>query len=91
MTSLEANRKDKPNGVVTGRVLHDGTTGLAVKTHTRIRDQVRSPIASDLKRAMREKADLQQPTFALTAVVSEAHQQVPVHPDCDIFTCAVVS
>ena len=29
---------------------------------------------------MRDKADVQQPTFALTADVSEAHRQVPVHP-----------
>ena len=29
---------------------------------------------------MREKAQLQQPTFALTADVKEAHRQVPVHP-----------
>ena len=61
---LAANRKDKPNGVVTARVLHDG---LAVNTRTRIRDQERSLIASDLKRAFRE-----QPTFTLTADVSEA-------------------
>ena len=32
--SLAANRKDKPNGVVTARVLHDGTSGLAVNTRT---------------------------------------------------------
>ena len=29
---------------------------------------------------MREKAELGQPTFALTADVSEAHRQVPIHP-----------
>ena len=81
IASLGANRKDKPNGVVTARVLHDGTNGLAVNTRTRIRDQERSPIASDLKRGMREKADMQQPTFALTADVCEAHRQVPIHPD----------
>ena len=67
---------------MTARLLHDGANGLAVNTHTRIRDKERSPIASDLKRAMREKADMQQPTFALTADVSEAHRQVLVHP-CD--------
>ena len=32
IASLGANRKDKPNGVVTARVLHDETNGLAVKT-----------------------------------------------------------
>ena len=29
---------------------------------------------------MREESDMQQPTFALTADVSEAHRQVSVHP-----------
>ena len=80
VASLGAQRKDKPNGEVSARVLFDGTHGLAVNTRTRIRDQERSPIAADLKRAMREKAQLQQPTFALTADVKEAHRQVPVHP-----------
>ena len=55
-------------------------SGLAVNTRTRIRDQERSPIAADLKRAMKEKAELGQRTFALTADVSEVHWQVPVHP-----------
>ena len=46
--SLGAQRKDKP----------DGTQGLAVNTRTRIRYRGRSPIAADLKRAMKEKAEL---------------------------------
>ena len=79
VASLGAQRKDKPNGVISARVLFDGTHGLAVNTRTRICDQERSPIAADLKRAMKEKAELGQPTFALTADVSGAHQQVPVH------------
>ena len=79
VASLGAQRKDKPNGVVSARVLFDGTHGLAVNTRTRVRDQERSPIASDLKRTMRGKAELGQPTFALTADVSEAHRQVPIH------------
>ena len=59
-------------------------------TCTRIRDQERSPIAADLKGAMREKAELGQPTFALTADVSEAHRQVPVHPsDWHFLGCQV--
>ena len=70
VASLGAQRKDKPDGVVSARVLFDGTHGLAVNTRTRIRDQERSPIAADLERAMKEKAELDQPTFALTADVS---------------------
>ena len=80
VASLGAQRKDKPNGVVSARVLFDGTHGLAVNARTRVRDQERSPTASDLKRAMREKAELGQPTFALTADVSEAHRQISIHP-----------
>ena len=82
VASLGANRKDKPNGVVTARVLFDGTNGIHVNKRTRIRDQERSPIAADLKRAMREKARVGERTFALTADVSEAHRQVPI-AECD--------
>ena len=72
VASLGANRKDNRNGVVTARVLFDGTTGIHVNKRTRTRDQEISPIAADLKRAMREKAR------AGEAGVSEAHRQVPV-------------
>ena len=54
VASFGANRKDKPNGVVTARVLFDGTHGISVNNRTTIRDQERTPVASDLKRAMRE-------------------------------------
>ena len=80
VASLGANRKDKPSGEVSARVLFDGTHRLLVNTRRRIRDQERSPVASDLKRAMREKASQNEPTFALTADVSEAHRQIRIHP-----------
>ena len=80
VSSLGAIRKDKPDGVATTRVLFDGTKGLTVHTLTRIRDQERAPIAADLKRAMREESKHDEVTYALTAEVSEAHRQVPVHP-----------
>ena len=51
------------------RVLFDGTNGLSVNTRTRLRDQERAPVAADLKRAMREKAKLDEMTFALSADV----------------------
>ena len=81
VASLGANRKDKPNGEVSARVLFDGTHGLSVNRRTRIRDQERAPTASDLKRALREKAKLGELTFALSADISEAHRQVPIHPE----------
>ena len=78
---LGAKRKGEPGGKATARVLFDGTHGLSVNCRTRLRDQERAPIAADLKRTMREKAKLDELTFALTADVTEAHRQVPVHPD----------
>ena len=81
IASLGAQRKEKPGGVITARVLFDGSNGIYVNRRTRIRDQERSPIASDIKRLMREKSQLNQRSFSLTADVSEAHRQVPIHPD----------
>ena len=81
IASMGAQRKEKPGGVITARVLFDGSNGIYVNWRTRIRDQERSPIASDIKRLMREKSQLNQRSFSLTADVSEAHRQVPIHPD----------
>ena len=57
VASLGAQRKEKPGGEVTARVLFDGTNGIFFK-RTKVRDQERSPIAADVKRAMRERAAL---------------------------------
>ena len=82
IASLGANRKDRPNGEV--------TNGLSVNTKTRLRDQERSPISSDIKRAMREKASRGLSTFALTADVKEAHRQIPIGPrDWHLLGCQV--
>ena len=54
IASLEAVRKDKPSGVVTARVLFDGTHDIAIHTRTRMRDQERGLIGSDIQRVMRE-------------------------------------
>ena len=78
IASLGANRKEKPGGEVSARVLFDGTNGIAVNSRTRIRDQERAAIAADSKRSMREKASRGLRTLALTADVSEAHRQVPI-------------
>ena len=67
--------------LVVARVLFDGSNGIYVNRRTRIRDQERSPIASDIKRLMRQRSQLNQRTFSLTADVTEAHRQVPIHPD----------
>ena len=50
VASLGAQRKDKPGGIVSTRVLFDGTNGNFVSTSTHLRDQERAPVAPDLKR-----------------------------------------
>ena len=81
IASFGAQRKEKPGGKITARVLFDGMHGPCVNSRTRLRDQERAPIPADLKRTMREKAKIDELTFALTADVTEAHRQVPFHPD----------
>ena len=56
VASLWAMRKEKRGGVIIARVLFDGSNGIPVNRRFRTRDQERSPVASDLKRFMREKA-----------------------------------
>ena len=63
VASLGAQKKDKPGGAVTARILFDGTHGIDVNTHIRIRDQERAPIAADVKRFLREKSTHGTPTF----------------------------
>ena len=75
VASLGAMRKEKPAGVISARVLFDGSNGIPVNRRIRIRDQERSPVALDLKRFMREKACRGEQTFSLTADVTEAHRQ----------------
>ena len=90
IASLGAQRKEKPGGKVSARVLFDGTHGLCVNTRTRVRDQERAPIAADLQRSMREKAKVDELTFALSADVTEAHRQVLIHDDWHYLGCQVI-
>ena len=53
-----------------------------VDERTRLRDQQRAPTAAHLVRSVREKARGGLQTFALTADVAEAHQQILV-AECD--------
>ena len=73
-------KKDKPRGIVSARVLFDGTNGISVNSRTRIGDPDRAPIATDLKRVVREEARQGERTLALTAGVAEAHRQIPIEP-----------
>ena len=78
---LGAQRKEKTGGIVSARVLFDGTNGNCVNTFAHLRDQERAPVALDLKRRLREIAKSGEVTFGLTADDKEAHRQVPVRPD----------
>ena len=90
VASLGAMRKEKPGGVISARVLFDGSNGILVNRRIRTRDQERSPVASDLKRFMREKARCGEQTFSSTADVTEAHRQVPVDKrDWHLLGCQV--
>ena len=46
MAFVGASRKDKPNGVVTARVLFDGTNGISINIRTRIKVYGRSARAN---------------------------------------------
>ena len=72
IASLGAQRKEKPGGKVSARVLFDGTHGLCVNTRTRLRDQERAPIAADLKRSMREKAKVDEPLWSHVNLMAHA-------------------
>ena len=63
------------------RVLFKSTKSKNASTTTHLRDQERSPVATGLKRSMREKASRAEPTFDLTADVKEAHRQASIHRD----------
>ena len=96
-TALEAIKMDTPLGAAfladkAIDVLNDqaGRSALETYRRKRIRDQERAPIAADLKRSMREKAQNGLKTLALTADDSEAHRQVPIDerdwhpPSCQV-------
>ena len=53
------------------RVVHDGTHGVAVNSAIRVRDQIRSPGAGELRTLLQE---LQGPCFGLTGDVTRAHR-----------------
>ena len=79
VASMGAVKKEK-DGVISARVVFDGTNGSYVNNSTHLRDQETSPVAGDIKRFMREKARVGEPTFGLTADIKEAHRQIPIHP-----------
>ena len=57
------------------RVIHDATHGLAINSRIKVQDQIRSPMAGDLKRAMQV---LPGACFVLSGDVARAHRLVKV-------------
>ena len=57
------------------RVIHDATRGLAINSRIKVQDQIRSPMAGDLKRAVQA---LPGACFVLSGDVARAHRLVKV-------------
>ena len=74
----------------TARVLLDGTRSVPINSRIRVRDQERSPIAADLKRALRQRSARKESSMAITADIKEAHRLVPIShhnwamPECQL-------
>ena len=82
--------KTSPAGSYQHAYSSTGPTALPSTAETRSRYQERAPLAADLKRVMWETARLGEKTFALTADVTEAHGQIPIHPrDWHLLGCQI--
>jgi hypothetical protein len=90
MTDIEAERRFGKDlyvaalAVVTERdkvrVVHDGTNGVQVNNRIRVRDQVRSPGAGELRALLRERQERVPGTklFAILGDASKAHRRIKV-------------
>ena len=64
LSALE--KSNSPEGVVEVRVLHDGTHGVELNRYIMVRDGGISPMASDMKAALRHQASRKKPYWGLT-------------------------
>ena len=60
------------------RVIYDGTNGIALNQEIKIRDQIRFPIAPDVKCVLAECAEEGGPHSSLDFDVDKAHRRCPV-------------
>ena len=60
------------------RVLHDGTRGVNVNTHIKVRDQAAGPLAADIKRVLRAQAEHTASFKGLIVDIEGAHRLIPV-------------
>jgi hypothetical protein len=75
-TGAIAKRGAEPGGDI--RVMFDGTNGVYLNLGIRIRDEVRSPTACDIKAVLAEVAEEGGVHWSLLFDVSKAHRRIPV-------------
>ena len=78
LASLGAQVKDDSGPQVVVRVLFDGTHGVSVNSRIRVRDQVRTPAAPDVKRYLRQISQQTAPPLGFKIDVKDAHRLIPV-------------
>ncbi len=81
IASLGALEKHDANGVLSVRLLFDGTTGVDLNGRIRVRDQEQTPGAPDIKCYQREQARQEHGTWGLTIDVKDAHRTVQIRPE----------
>ena len=82
MAALSALEKStSEDGLVEVRVLHDGTNGVDLNRFILVKDGGISPMAADMKTALRHQAARQRPYWGLTADIKSAHRLVAVRPE----------
>ena len=59
----------------------DGTHGVNINQAIKVRDQGAAPGAPDVKRAMKDEADVQAALFVLVVDIEGAHNLVPVREE----------
>ena len=66
-------KKDRTDEV---RVIFDGSNGVDLNKHIRVRDQVKYPTAADAKAVVAEAADEGGPHFSLVYDITKAHRRI---------------
>ena len=88
IASLGAQVKDRDeHGAVSLRLLYDGTHGIDVNTHIRVRDAVPFPRARDIRRVLREAQECKLPAFHVKLDVKDAHKTIQIQEDDWPFMC----
>ncbi len=81
VASLGAITKEQEDGTTKVRMLYDGTSGVDVNTHIRVRDKDRGPATPDVKCILHQQARTGRRTIGITADVKDAHRSIPVREE----------